>query len=219
MAMIAQQERAARYRNTAQNAKGNEIESHWQLPRCSLPIQLCGVKIAQTGLSLGYEESMMKIAYRVGLMVGVVAASALAVAQTATVAKNAAEAKVAIEARQAHFEDIKKTFEPLGAMLKRQKELDAELVATNSTRLVAQANAIPAKFSVDTRQFKDTKTDSRDAVWASAADFKTKSDAMAAAAAAAATVAKTGNKGETLKALGAIGRTCGACHDNFKAES
>ncbi len=197
----------------------NEIKSHWQLPRCSLPIQLYRGKIAWTGISNGYEEFIMNIASRIGLIVGVAAASALAVAQTATTAKTAAEAKVAIEARQAHFEDIKKTFEPLGAMLKRQKELDAELVATNATKLVALANAIPAKFAVDTRQFKDTKTDSRDAVWASAADFKTKSDAMASAAAAAATVAKTGNKGETLKALGAIGRTCGACHDNFKAES
>jgi cytochrome c556 len=136
-----------------------------------------------------------------------------------TTARNAAEAKVAIEARQAHFEDIKKSFEPLGAMLKRQLELDAELVVTNATRLLAQANAIPVKFAVDTRQFKDTRTDARDAVWASAADFKTKADALASAAAAAATVARTGNKGETLKALADIGRTCGACHDSFKAAS
>jgi len=161
----------------------------------------------------------MKSTYRIGLIVGGVAVSALALAQTAAPAKNAAEAKVAIEARQAHYENIKQTFEPLGAMLKRQLELDAELVATNSTKLVALANEIPVKFAVDTRQFKDTKTSARDAVWASAADFKTKSDALATAAAAAATVAKTGNKAETLKALGAIGRTCGACHDSFKAES
>lgn len=165
----------------------------------------------------------MKYVNRVGAFAAAAVISVVAVAQTPAPAKSAADAKVAIEARQAHFKEIKKSFEPLGAMLKPAsnggRELDTALVATNAVRLQALAADIPSKFNVDTRAFKDTKTDARDAIWASAADFKAKADAMGTAAAAAATVAKTGDAGATKKALIDMGKTCGACHDNFKAKT
>ncbi len=165
----------------------------------------------------------MKYGNRVGVIAAAAVVSAVAVAQTATPAKSAADAKVAIEARQEHFKTIKKTFEPLGAMLKPLsnggKELDTAVVATNATRLQELAQAIPAKFTVDTRQFKDIKTDARDAIWASAADFKAKADAMASAAVNAASVARSGDVGATKKAIADMGKTCGACHDNFKAKA
>jgi cytochrome c556 len=157
--------------------------------------------------------------------VGLIAATAVisvAIAQTATPAKDEAAAKVAAEARHEHFESIKKAYEPLGAMLKPidrgGKELDPALVISTAPKLVELANGIVGKFSVDTRGFK-VKTDARDAVWASAADFKAKADAMATAVNAAAGVAKSGDKGATKKAIADIGKTCGACHDSFKAKA
>lgn len=156
---------------------------------------------------------------RIGLIAAAAVISAAAVAQTAAPAKSAADAKTAIEARQQHFETIKKAFEPLGAMLKRQKPVDAGVIATNAAKLQTLANEIPAKFNVDTRAFKDTKTDARDAIWASAADFKAKSDGMASAAANAATVAKSGDAAGTMKALADLGKSCGACHDSFKTKT
>jgi cytochrome c556 len=153
---------------------------------------------------------------------GVIAAAAVvsagALAQTVTAAKSSAEAKAAIEARKAHFETIKKTWEPLTAMLKNQRPLDATLVATNSAKLQELLAAIPSKYAIDTRQFKDTKTDARDAVWASAADFKAKTDASANAAGELAAVAKSGDAAGIKKAMAAVGKTCGGCHDNFKAK-
>jgi cytochrome c556 len=156
------------------------------------------------------------------IWVGVIAAAAVsvgAIAQTVTAAKSSAEAKAAIEARKAHFETIKKTFEPLTAMLKNQRPMDAALVATNAAKLQELLGAIPAKYAIDTRQFKDTKTDARDAVWASAADFKAKTDASVAAAGAVATIAKSGEVAGIKKSLADLGKTCGACHDNFKAKA
>lgn len=156
------------------------------------------------------------------IWVGVVAAAAISVgamAQTTTAAKSSAEAKAAIEARKAHFETIKKTFEPLTAMLKNQRPMDPALVATNAAKLQELLAAIPSKYAIDTRQFKDTKTDARDAVWASAADFKAKTDASANAAGAVAAIAKSGDAGGIKKALADLGKTCGACHDNFKAKA
>ena len=157
------------------------------------------------------------------LIAAVAAVSTVTLAQTAGPAKTAAEAKAAIDARHAHFETIKKTYEPLGAMLKPLdrggKEVNPALVVSTAPKLVELANGIPGMYSVDTRAFKDIKTDARDAIWVSAADFKAKADAMAAAVNAAAGVAKGGDKAATKKAISDIGRTCGACHDNFKVKT
>lgn len=147
-----------------------------------------------------------------------VAVSAVAVGQSAGVAKNAAEAKTAIDARQNLFKDIKKTYEPLGAMLKRQRELDPALVGTNAAQLQEMAGKISAAYALDTRQFKDIKTSAREGIWGSQADFKAKADEFAKAAAAAVAASKGDNKGEILKSLAGIGKTCGGCHDSYRDE-
>lgn len=157
---------------------------------------------------------------------GLIAASAVisvGMAQTFTAAKSPAEARAAIEGRQAHFESLKKTWEPLAAMLKSPgnggKELNTAAVVAGMPKLVELASAIPGKFAIDTRGFKDTSTEARDAIWASAADFKAKADTLAAAMTAAAAVAKGGDKAATKKAMAEIGKACGACHDSFKAKT
>ena len=162
----------------------------------------------------------MKRFSQLGLMVAVAAVSAMAMAQTAgTTAKSAAEAKTVIEARQKLFEDMKKTMEPIGDMLKRKREIDAAVIATNAAHLKELAGKIPAQFAVDTRQFKDTKTDALDGIWASQADFKAKSDVLANAAQNAITVSAGGDKGATMKALADIGKSCGGCHDSYKTKT
>lgn len=161
----------------------------------------------------------MKFRTRVGVIAAAAVISAVAVAQTAAPAKSADEAKAAVEARKQHFETMKKTFEPLTAMLKNQRPLDAAVVATNAAKLQELAKAIPSKYDVDTRQFKDLKTDARDAVWASAADFKAKADATANAAAGLAAAGKSGDPASIKKGIADTGKTCGACHDNFKAKA
>lgn len=162
----------------------------------------------------------MKRMNQMGLMVAVAAVSAMALAQNAgTPAKSAAEAKTVIETRQKLFEDMKKTMEPIGAMLKRQRDIDAAVIATNAAHLKELAGKIPAQFAVDTRQFKDTKTDALDGIWASQADFKAKADVLANAAQNAITVSASGDKGATMKALADIGKSCGGCHDSYKTKT
>ena len=110
----------------------------------------------------------MKRLNRLGWVVVAVSASALAVAQVAIKpAKSAAEAKVAIEGRQALFKDIKKAYEPMIAMMKNQQPFDAAVIATNATRIQELSVKIPEAFAVDTRAFKDTKTEAQDRVWLS----------------------------------------------------
>jgi len=159
----------------------------------------------------------MNAAFRFGSVAALAIISAVAISQNAvTPAKSAADAKKAIEARQALFEDIKKANAPLAAMLKREREFDAAVVATNAAQLQTLLTKIPAAFAVDTHAFKDTKTQARDNIWAGPADFKAKADDTAKAAGALVEAAKTGDKGATLKAMGAMGKSCGSCHDNYK---
>jgi cytochrome c556 len=159
----------------------------------------------------------MKRLNRLGWVVVAVSASALAVAQVAIKpAKSAAEAKTAIEARQAVFKDIKKAYEPMIAMMKNQQPFDAAVIATNAARIQELSAKIPEAFAVDTRGFKETKSEAQDRVWLSQVEFKAKTDATVQAAANLAAVAKTGDKGATMKAIPAMGKTCGGCHDIFK---
>jgi cytochrome c556 len=159
----------------------------------------------------------MKRLNRLGWVVVAVTASAFAVAQVAVKpAKSAAEAKTAIEARQGLFKDIKKAYEPMIAMMKNQQPFDATLIATNATRIQELAGKIPGAFAVDTHEFKDTKNAAQDRVWLSQVDFKAKADATIQAAGALAAAAQTGDKGATMKAIPAMGKTCGGCHDIFK---
>lgn len=160
----------------------------------------------------------MKRSYRLGLAVATAAVSVIALAQTATPAKSAAEAKTVIEARRKVFEDMKKAYEPMTDMLKRKREFDAALVATNAAQIQVLAQKIPAAHAVDTRQFKDIETVARDNIWTSLADFKSKSDVLVTAAGNVTAVAKTGDKATTMKAIPEIGKACGSCHDNYKDE-
>ncbi|MBK6673159.1 MAG: cytochrome c [Proteobacteria bacterium] len=159
----------------------------------------------------------MKRLNRLGWVVVAVSASALAVAQVAIKpAKSAAEAKTAIETRQALFKDIKKAYEPMIAMMKNQQPFDAAVIATNAARIQELSVKIPEAFAVDTRAFKETKTEAQDRVWLSQVEFKAKTDATVQAAGNLAAAAKTGDKASTMKAIPAMGKTCGGCHDIFK---
>jgi cytochrome c556 len=161
----------------------------------------------------------MKRVYQVGMVAALAAVSAGALAQGAvSPAKSAAEAKAAIEARQKIFEDIKRANAPLGEMLRGKRELDPAVVAASAKQLQELSNKIPAAFLVDTRPFKDTKTEAGDNIWASFADFKTKSENTANLAGTLATVAAGGDKAAIRKAMVDMSKSCGACHDSYKVK-
>ena len=75
---------------------------------------------------------------------------------------------------------------------------------------------IPDVFQTDTRKFTTLKTKAQDGIWTNQADFTAKADDLGKAAAALGDAAKSGDKGTTLKAAGAVGKACGACHDNYR---
>lgn len=156
---------------------------------------------------------------RTGLITALAAVSAIAAVQAATVAGSQADATKAIEARQSLFKQIKELNDPIGKMLRRQAPMDPAVVATNAAKMQELARQIPAHFTVDTRKFTGTKSDALEGIWNSEADFKAKADALVAATGDAVTAGKSGDAAATQKALISIGKSCGGCHDAYKAST
>ena len=155
---------------------------------------------------------------RVAVAVSAVAISAFALAQGAGVAKTEAEAKTAIEARQQVFKDIKKHNEPLQDMLKNKREIDAAVIKASTAELQKLAPKIPPAFALDTRAFKETKTRAQDGIWSSQADFAAKADAFGKAVANVTATADSGDKVAIKKSIADMGKSCGACHDNYQVK-
>ena len=161
----------------------------------------------------------MKSLSRVGVAVTLAAVSAVAFSQGAGGPPNPeAQATSAILTRQGLFKLIANQNGPIGAMQRNQREFDAALVAKNAARIQTLSEMIPELFTLDTRQFKTTKTGALDGIWASQADFKAKADALTTAAGALVAAAKSGDKAASMKAAADMGKSCGGCHDNFRAK-
>jgi cytochrome c556 len=171
---------------------------------------------------------MMNRLTRFAVVAAVAVASAVALAQGAAPAaapagppgppSPEAVAKSAIETRQGVFKLIANQNGPIGGMLRNQREFDAALVAKNAARIQVLSEMIPELFTLDTRAIKTVKTGALDGIWNSQADYKTKADALTKAAGALAAAAKTGDKATTLKAAADVGKSCGGCHDNYRAK-
>ena len=132
-------------------------------------------------------------------------------------AKTEADAKAAEEARSAHFKDIGKTWAPIAEMLKRKQPYDAAVVEKQAAEVAEKAKKIPALFEVDTRDFKDLKTEALDGIWTGQADFSAKAEAMSRAAQALSDASKDGGDAAAFpKNAAAVGKACSACHDTYR---
>lgn len=124
--------------------------------------------------------------------------------------------QAAADARQSLLKVTSWNMAPLGDMLRNKAPFDAAVVQKNAARIAQLGAMIPDAFSVDTHKATGLKTKAREGIWTSKADFDARANDLVKAANDAADAAKSGDKGATLKALGAVGKSCGACHDTFK---
>jgi cytochrome c556 len=140
-----------------------------------------------------------------------------AVAATTVIAQDKpTPEQVAVKARQGLLEATSFNMGPLGGMLKNQVPFDAAVAQKNATRIAQLGAMIPDFFSTDTRKATNVTTKAREGIWAQKADFDAKANDLVKAATEAADAAKGGDKTATLKALGAVGKACGSCHDSFR---
>jgi cytochrome c556 len=122
----------------------------------------------------------------------------------------------AVLTRQGLLKVMSQYMAPLGGMLKNKVPFDAAVATKSATHIAELGTMIPDVFTTDTRNKATAKTKAQDGVWTNQADFKAKADDLVKAATTLQEAAKGGDKDATLKAAGAVGKACGACHDNFR---
>ena len=125
------------------------------------------------------------------------------------------KAQTAVKTRQGLFDVQAFVFGPVGGML-RGAPFDAAVVQKAAERLQVTGSMIPEVFATDTHAMTGLTTKAREGIWTNKSDFDAKANDFVKAAADLEAAAKTGDKGATLKAAGAVGKACGACHDQFR---
>ena len=126
------------------------------------------------------------------------------------------QAEQAVLTRQGLLKVMGMYMAPLGGMLKNKVPFDAAVAGKSATHIAQLGSMIPDVFAADTRNKTSAKTKAQDGIWTNKADFDAKADDLVKAATALVDASKSGEKGATLKAAGAVGKACGACHDNYR---
>ncbi len=153
---------------------------------------------------------------RIGLAaVGSLIVTSAAMAQGAAPPTPEQKAQAAVLTRQGLFKIQAFVFGPVGGML-RGAPFDAAVVQKAAERLEVTGGLIPDVFALDTHTYTGTPTKAREGIWTNKSDFDGKANDLVKAAADLEAAAKSGDKAATLKAAGAVGKSCGACHDQFR---
>lgn len=104
----------------------------------------------------------------------------------------------------------------IGAMAAGRAPFDAK-AAAESANVVATLSTLPwPAFGPGTD--KGAPNRAKPEIWSDAAKFKAASDKMVAEVAKLDVAAKGGNLDAIKVAMGAVGSSCKACHDDFRAE-
>lgn len=127
------------------------------------------------------------------------------------------QAKNAVEFRQSIFQLVKSNIGPLGAMARGKAPINEEVIATNSLRLEQLGLMISDYFEADTRG-AGVKSGALDKIWDNKDDFNSKANDLVVASKNLQKVVANKETGEYRKAIGKVGATCKACHDDYKAD-
>lgn len=144
------------------------------------------------------------------------AAASVAVVSTAIADEQKSPEEMAIEYRQDAFHMIKYHFGPMAAMVKGEKEFNAEAFVKNA-EAVAALSKFPINGFIEGSDMGETEA--KDALWKNMDDFKKKMETFQVEAASLAEVAKGGDMAAIKPQFGKVGESCKACHKEYKEDS
>lgn len=121
--------------------------------------------------------------------------------------------EVMVKQRQSAMALQGKYFGPLALMAQGKAPFKADVVAYNASLLDALSRMPWDGFDAST---KDVKSAALPAVFADTAKFKAAQDQFHGAVDKLVAASKGSDEGTTKAAIGALGKTCGGCHDNFR---
>jgi len=122
----------------------------------------------------------------------------------------------AIKYRQSAFTLMAAHFGRLAGMAQGRVPYDAKAAAENAVLVSALAALPVAGFGAGTTEGRPHRA--LPAVWSKPTEFKAAYDDLLGAVAKLETAAKSGSLDNLKGAVGEVGGTCKACHDNFRAE-
>lgn len=128
-------------------------------------------------------------------------------------AHSQAKPETMVKQRQAAMTLQAKYLGPLGAMAQGKMAFNADLVARNADYLNVLDKMAWDGFDAST---KGVKSRALPAIWTDAAGFKADQEKFQNAVSDLVAASKTGDEGKIKAAIGAVGKTCGGCHDNFR---
>jgi len=134
-------------------------------------------------------------------------------AGVASTAYSQARPEAMVKQRQAAMTLQAKYLGPLGAMAQGKMAFNAELVARNAAYLNVLDKMAWDGFDAST---KGIKSRALPAIWEDAAKFKAEQDKFQSAVSDLVAASKTGDEGKIKAAIGAVGKSCGSCHDDFR---
>ena len=131
----------------------------------------------------------------------------------ASIAQAQVKPETLVKQRQAAMTLQGKYFGPLGGMAQGKVPYNAEVVARNAGYLAVLDKMPWDGFTAST---KDVKSAALPAVFTDTAKFKEAQDRFQAEVAKLVSVSKGGDEAAVKAQLGAVGKSCGGCHETFR---
>ncbi len=123
----------------------------------------------------------------------------------------------AIKYRQGAFTVMGAHFSRIGAMVQGRVPFDAKVAADNATIVLTMSKLPGAAFGPGTDKGAPTRAKAN--IWSDGAKFGAAYQKMQAEVVKLDAAAKTGSLDTIKAAFGAVGASCKACHDDFRASS
>jgi len=123
--------------------------------------------------------------------------------------------EIMVKQRQAAMTLQGKYAGPLGAMAAGKAPYNADTVAFNAAMLDALSRMPWDGFAESTKGVT-VKTAALPAIWSEPAKFKAAQDNFQSAVQALVKVSRGGDEAAVKGAIGAMGKACGACHQDFR---
>jgi cytochrome c556 len=149
------------------------------------------------------ENVMKKSLLAAGLAVAVMSGEALAQAKP----------EVLVKQRQAAMTLQGKYFGPMAGMMQGRVPYDAKIVQRNAGFLDNLSRMPWDGFDAST---KDVKSAALPAIWADSAKWSEAADRFQSEASKLYAISRSGDEAAVKAQIGAVGKTCGGCHESFR---
>jgi len=147
-----------------------------------------------------------------GKLIGMAVGAAVAAGFVANVMAQA-KPDVLVKQRQAAMTLQGKYFGPMAGMAQGKVPFDLKIVQRNAGYLAALAHMPWDGFNEST---KGEKSAALPAVWEKPGEFKQAAERLEQESMKLVDVAKGGDEGAIKAQIGAVGKSCGGCHETFR---